>query len=572
MDLHLAFRLPWEPVQPDTPTPLGLPWLRPPPPVVVSAAHTGVGAPGVLVAFRSPPRVALLLHSTSSADADDPHSLPSPLRQASLLAAGTRVATGRRPVALAVGTSGDGALVVVVVTEKWGVQCFDGKLQRVWETTANHLQDRYGATKGHLYHREVGVAVEGNLVVVAGSMDHVHRAKDALAARMDGRRGHGHGPDSTEELQQDATDDAEDQEQHLAEERHFSFYAFDVATGQVVWKHDGVDMDEEVFGAEVTQPQHRYAMHVSNADHREEAKKASGSWRLFRRSMLHQLPHAWAAREDTALRAATFARAVTGRRKEEWSARDGSDQGEPGALSELVRVVVAHSRSGVEAVNMATGQPVAHLSLAPGAVHADVNADNVMDTVEVVSPRVSVADGTSAGLARLLPSCLVRVRSGVPARSVLWSTTACGASMSASGAIVPPARPRRQRKAAAAFAPASDLLDVDMATPAVVRHERVGTGGWTMATVVHVSSGWVSAVDHKGAMLWQTLTDAGWLTRNQPHADTVFLFAALQGEPASMTTGFLLVVGETHCCVVRAVDGKVVASWVSVSSAVVCCV
>lgn len=43
--------------------------------------------------------------------------------------------------------------VIVVVTEDWGVLCFDTALRLLWETKANHLEDRYSGAVMHLKHR-----------------------------------------------------------------------------------------------------------------------------------------------------------------------------------------------------------------------------------------------------------------------------------------------------------------------------------------------------------------------------------------------------------------------------------
>jgi hypothetical protein len=105
------------------------------------------------------------------------------MAEISLLPANVRVASGRRPVAMAVGTvdrSYQAAhvhkQVLVVVTSGWVVMCFDHNLKKLWEA---NLQDDFPHAARH---REVAISVtnytlkhgDAGLVIVGGRMEMQH--------------------------------------------------------------------------------------------------------------------------------------------------------------------------------------------------------------------------------------------------------------------------------------------------------------------------------------------------------------------------------------------------------------
>lgn len=134
-----------------------------------------------------------------------------------------------------------------------------------------------------------------------------------------------------------------------------------------------------------------------------------GSGRRYLRSLLHRLPHAWSTPEDTRLEVAMLRRRGSGGsggsggscgRGDEDGAREVGGDGSPapgkgvvcveaagGDEGGLVRVVVARTRDGLEAVDLSTGRPLSAVALpaaASGAgVYADVNGDGVVDHVQV---------------------------------------------------------------------------------------------------------------------------------------------------------------------------------------------
>jgi hypothetical protein len=105
------------------------------------------------------------------------------MAEISLLPANVRVASGRRPVAMAVGAVDRSykaghvhKQVLVVVTSGWTVMCFDHNLNKLWEA---NLQDDFPHAA---HHREVAISVtnytlkhgDAGLVIVGGRMEMQH--------------------------------------------------------------------------------------------------------------------------------------------------------------------------------------------------------------------------------------------------------------------------------------------------------------------------------------------------------------------------------------------------------------
>ncbi|MEO1689717.1 MAG: hypothetical protein AAFU61_17630, partial [Pseudomonadota bacterium] len=150
------------------------------------------------------------------------------------LLGGLRFARGRRPVALAAGflepwhppTAALAASAppppprrraVVVLREDWTVLCFDSGLQLQWDAAVHHFQDLLGADM-HLYQpADTAVLITsrglgdggGGMVVVSGRM----RRRKQFPAPLD--------------------------DQTAAAAEHLSMFAFDGATGDLLWTHDG---------------------------------------------------------------------------------------------------------------------------------------------------------------------------------------------------------------------------------------------------------------------------------------------------------------------------------------------
>jgi hypothetical protein len=101
----------------------------------------------------------------------------------SLLPDNVRLASGRRPIAMAVGNvdrsyrAGEvRKQVLVVITSGWSVMCFDHNLKKLWE---HNLQDDFPHAA---HHREVAISItnynlkhgDAGLVIVGGRMEMQH--------------------------------------------------------------------------------------------------------------------------------------------------------------------------------------------------------------------------------------------------------------------------------------------------------------------------------------------------------------------------------------------------------------
>lgn len=159
----------------------------------------------------------------------------------------------------------------------------------------------------------------------------------------------------------------------------------------------------------------------------DDSTAASGG-RRYRRSLLRLLPHAWSSPADTRLEVTALRRrgpsgdasgagrvgggdsasvegggkdwpggpGGPGGRRPTSAGRDsvgqGGGQGDV-ASGGLVRVVVARTREGLEAVELSTGKPLSSVALPAavggsgstggGGVYADLNGDGLVDHVQV---------------------------------------------------------------------------------------------------------------------------------------------------------------------------------------------
>ncbi len=259
---------------------------------------------------------------------------------------------------------------IVVVLESWAVLCFDHALRLRWETAANHIESSLGI--GALVHREVAAMVSSlsmrsgdtGLVVVGGSMtlrDGVDDGHFELGGmRLQEDTDASDSPDFQAEAELQAKRDI--YYAKVARAEHFSYYAFDGATGQLRWKRErgpasseeDPDADEEdgedgrQGGGQhrgVSDRRHRGHGHGHGHHHHDPVTTPRGykttpdalrhlgrggaaqpgeyHWRSFRSSVLEQLPHSWTGRDDTRIGLAHFRHDSEGRRAAHWTGGGG---------------------------------------------------------------------------------------------------------------------------------------------------------------------------------------------------------------------------------------------------------
>nr|CAB3469143.1 unnamed protein product [Digitaria exilis] len=296
----------------------------------------------------------------------------------SLLPDNVRVTSGRRPIAMAVGSvdrsyrAGDvRKQVLVVVTSGWSVMCFDHNLKKLWE---QNLQDDFphGA-----HHREVAISItnytlkhgDAGLVILGGRMEMQHHSADLFDEFMipeDHRR-------SASEKQSSETG--------TTDLRHFALYAFAGRTGERRWSRKNENIQSQPSDASMMIPQHNYKLDV----------------------------HALNSRQPGQAQRTMYIPTITNHTQVWW----------------VPNVVVAHEKEGIEVVHLASGRTICKLHLTEGGLHADINGDGVLDHVQVVGGNGIKEQTVVSGSMEVLKPCWAVATSGVPVREQLFNVSIC---------------------------------------------------------------------------------------------------------------------------------------------------
>lgn len=298
-----------------------------PPPIV--ADLDGDGVVDVLVATPAGTLQLLdtsVLHAAALADmSDDVDGWRSlPLRaEASLLSRSVRVASGRRPVAMASGylehersAPGLGARgaarqqVIVVLTDGWAVLCFNASLHLLWESAVADAElsalvsIREAALTVQPWALEPGAT--GVVLVAARLAAHTLAAQAGLAglrAREAAREAAGAAPDAPAGAGAGAP----------AGGLGFRYFALDGGTGAVHWRqHTGSSSDEAAHPERTPRAPRldpaRLDASALVAEAGATARASERDWRLFKTSVLRVLEPElrWRRRADTALVLAHF--------------------------------------------------------------------------------------------------------------------------------------------------------------------------------------------------------------------------------------------------------------------------
>lgn len=435
---------------------------RLPPPLVTDL--NGDGKKEVLVATHDAKIQVLEPHARR---VDEGFSEARVLAEVTLLPDKVRVASGRRPVAMATGvidrTYKQGQplkQVLVVVTSGWSVMCFDHNLKKLWEV---NLQEDF---PHNAHHREVAISVSNytikhgdtGLVIVGGRMEiqpHIHLdpfEELTMAAK------------NAEEHRRSASETEPAENSAIVDLRHFAFYAFAGKTGQLRWSRKNEKIEAPSMDAAILIPQHNYKLdvHALNSRHPGEFE-----CREFRESVLGVMPHHWDRREDTYFQLAHFRRhkrkvskKISGRNtnypfhKPEEHHPPGKDSTKkiPKLIGKAANyagsakpkkampyiptitnytqfwwvpnVVVAHEKEGIEVLHVASGRTVCKLHLQEGGLHADINGDGVLDHVQAVGGNGAEQTVVSGSMEVLRP-CWAVATSGVPVREQLFNASIC---------------------------------------------------------------------------------------------------------------------------------------------------
>ncbi|XP_039011394.1 uncharacterized protein LOC120140478 isoform X2 [Hibiscus syriacus] len=493
---------------------------RLPPPLV--ADLNGDGKKEILVATHDAKIQLLEPHARR---VDEGFSEARLLAEVSLLPDKVRVASGRRPVAMATGViertyrNKPQKRVLVVVTSGWSVMCFNHNLKKLWE---NNLQDDFPHSA---HHREIAISVsnytlrhgDSGLVIVGGRMEmQPHMYLDPFEQIGMAER------------------NAEQHRRSANEKENF--------------EENSSDLSQLV-------PQHNYKLDVQALNSRQPGEFEC---RQFRESILGVTPHHWDRREDTLLMLSHFKRhkrkplkRIPGKatiypfHKPEEHHPPGKDDtkkisnfiGKAAKYASSAKskkaltfiptitnntrlwwvpnVVVAHQKEGIEAVHLASGRTICKLHLQEGGLHADINGDGVLDHLQAVGANSGERTVISGSMEVLRP-CWAVATSGVPVREQLFNASICHYS---------PFNLFQHGEFYRSLGRGANAASLEVATPIFIprsdghkHRQRKGSHG---DVIFLTSRGELTAYSpglhgHGAVWEWQLLTDATWSNLPSP--------------------------------------------------------
>ncbi|MBA0832402.1 hypothetical protein Goarm_016795 [Gossypium armourianum] len=432
---------------------------RLPPPLV--ADLNGDGKTEILVATHDAKIQLLEPHARR---VDEGFSEARLLAEVSLLPDKVRVASGRRPVAMATGvidrtfkSSGPQKRVLVVVTSGWSVMCFDHNLKKLWE---NNLQDDF---PHNAHHREIAVSIsnytlrhgDSGLVIVGGRMEmqpHIY---------LDPFEQMGMAERNAEQHRRSANEKEASENSGTVNLRHFAFYAFDGRKGVVRWSRKNENVEEHSSDPSQLIPQHNYKLDAQALNSRHPGE---------------HLPYIPTITNNTRL----------------WW---------------VPNVVVAHQKEGIEAVHLATGRTICKLHLQEGGLHADINGDGVLDHVQAVGANSGERTAVSGSMEVLRP-CWAVATSGVPVREQLFNASICRHS---------PFNLFQHGEYYRSYGRSTNGGALEVATPILIprsdghMHRKKSHGYIIFSTSRGEVTAYSPGLDGHGAVWqWQLVTDATW--------------------------------------------------------------
>ncbi|XP_073034031.1 uncharacterized protein [Primulina eburnea] len=450
------------------------------------------------------------------------------LAEVSLLPDKTRIATGRRVVAMAAGVIDRNynkrelrKQVLVVVTSGWSVMCFDHNLTKLWEM---NLQKDF---PHNAHHREIAISVsnytlkhgDSGLVIVGGRMEmqphiHIDPFEEVELAEK-----------NAEQHRRSATEKDESENAGNVDLRHFAVYAFAGRSGELRWSRKFENIDAQSSDASMLIPQHNYKLDVHALNSRQPGEFEC---REFRESILGVMPHHWDRREDTLLKLTHFRRHKRKTLKKSpgkinnYPFQKPEEKHPPGKdvtkkvasviektvtiaksaktkqaaqyiptitnytqLWWVPNVIVAHEKEGIEVIHLASGRTLCKVVGGNG-----VEQSVISGSMEVLRP------------------CWAVATSGVPVREQLFNASICHHT---------PFNLFQHGEFSRSFGRNSDVASLDVATPILIprndgRRHRSGSHG---DVVFLTNRGEVTSYSpglhgHDADWNWQLLTGATW--------------------------------------------------------------
>lgn len=225
-------------------------------------------------------------------------------------------------------------------------------------------------------------------------------------------------------------------------------------------------------------------------------------------------------------------------------------------------------QNGTEFVSAVDGDIVGGIGGPPGGLVVDVDGDGALEDVEVSSRKHRVRFGIEQSTPdQANDQCLVKLwRRGSPEGSpnLIASPAVCGPTVDPSRRQYSTSAKSRYKLQYLAGGPTGN--DVEMSRPVALLNDLV-PGLSTPSTaptrshmvIVHVSTGFVTALDPSGAVLWQTPTQVAWTVWTQSvDINSVFPYSINVDGDVLVSSAMLLVVAGNKVAVLRARDGSLV--------------
>lgn len=503
---------------------------------------------------------------SADAPSGDKSKIYSPVEIASVSLSPLRVSTGRNPVALSTGyvdsydeTKGR-SQVIVVVREDWTVSCFDSTLKLLWEKAVAHKTHELDTLVDKFQIDEVAVILTplsiredlNGLIIVGASMKLRDPSSFDAIILEEGMKMNENGEYEHPEMRQ------------LAALEHFSVYALDARSGDVVWRHDGLDIRPGQFITGL--PEFAYKLNMHDLMTSSHHAPSITDWTTFRQSLIAELPHDWHSTDDTSLRLAHFERQHVGgaksksrtSQKPNIATAAASKKDGKGALKKATaatarftgvetpplsqsaslphdatehtdhpNVIVMHTSKGIEVIALKSGSPITSLAMSSGRSYTDLDGDGIVDTIIVLeNERDASRHGKpfSDSMEEDLQHCSVKVSSGLPSRSLLFSGTVCSRSHALQDSLsvsytgeytkkkketVAAKRARQAALSAGQSIPAT----ISAASPVILRtiDEKTLQVSKSSNLVVAINTGIVTCYGADGEFKWQTRGGPKWL-------------------------------------------------------------
>ncbi|GJN39428.1 hypothetical protein PR202_gb28546 [Eleusine coracana subsp. coracana] len=306
------------------------------------------------------------------------------MAEISLLPDNVRVTSGRRPIAMAVGTVDRSyrdadvrKQVLVVVTSGWSVMCFDHNLKKLWE--ANLQGSETGAADLRHFALYAFAGRTGTLRWSRKNENIQSQPSDAsMLIPQHNYKLDVHALNS----RQPGQDRREDTTLQLAHFRKHKRKQVKKTPGKAIINSVNKPIEHNPPGKDAS---NRIARALG------KAADMAGSNQVKKSQRMRYMP------------------TITNHTQVWW----------------VPNVAIAHEKEGIEAVHLASGRTICKLHLTEGGLHADINGDGVLDHVQVVGANGIKEQTVVSGSMEVLKPCWAVATSGVPVREQLFNVSIC---------------------------------------------------------------------------------------------------------------------------------------------------